>query len=753
MNNRGFLTELFKANRSSFVEDSKSPIKLDARLFSANAANVFVSHATSSRSLMSQSHLAQAVNLDKPDLNIIQSGLDQEFAKYTASKTITVNSEFLTLIKKYHTLTLDKLTGYVLIYRELTTSRICAMELPIYDKLSPYFGYEFTYHKDLTSFVTGDYLKAGTIIAKSPSVIVNDAGEQDDSALGLNANLVNITLPETDEDGYIVSKSFAKRLSFKVYDTRTISVGRDSFLLNLYGDENNFKPFPDIGEPINEDGALVASRRYDKRFGPALYSTKEYREFNPVFDNAVYVRGHLHSKVIDIKIIKNNIVKEDLPIGTDELCELYSKGYVTYCEKLIQSYDAFANETRGKTGNEIVINNTFNTLLVEAYGITDSNTDLTKLKLTARKELLDKYSIEFTIEYNYPASLGYKLSDTYHGGKGVITAIWEDEDMPTDEFGVRADVIGDPRSTISRLNVSRLMEKYIKSGTRRAQTILRDRFKLINKPTLQDCTSNEIVELFGIVLEFASLVNSDQFKTYNAVAKSMNLETMILIIDDILTNEFYIFMTIDMEAKAYEIIDAIDRSRFKPTKGFVTFNYRGRPVVTKEKISIGPLYFILLSKIADDALACSSAKINHFSIPVVASKADKYRTPYRNSAVRVNGETEGRLFAAYAGREFLAEFKDRATSVKSHAILYEKLLDAPEPGNIKNCIDRTEQPYGTDKALLLLNSVWNSAGIELAHSLSNDSDDVTNLTKDSIRMEDLDGIESLDIDYDNKEEN
>ena len=45
-------------------------------------------------------------------------------------------------------------------------------------------------------------------------------------------------------------------------------------------------------------------------------------------------------------------------------------------------------------------------------------------------------------------------------GKGVVSAIWEDENMPVDDHGVRADIIMTPPSMVNRMNPAQAMEQF-----------------------------------------------------------------------------------------------------------------------------------------------------------------------------------------------------------------------------------------------------------------------------------------------------
>ena len=136
-------------------------------------------------------------------------------------------------------------------------------------------------------------------------------------------------------------------------------------------------------------------------------------------------------------------------------------------------------------------------------------------------------------------------------------------------------------------------------------------------------------------------------------------------------------------------------------------------IAFSDPIRIAPVYEIVLNKTADNYLAASSGKLNHYNILINAGSVGKDRLPWRANGVRVMSETEGRLFLAYGSRRMIAELKDRAGSVPTHRAIYKNILDADVPTNIDAVVDRKLIPYGEDAALNLTNNIFNSSGISV----------------------------------------
>ena len=160
---------------------------------------------------------------------------------------------------------------------------------------------------------------------------------------------------------------------------------------------------------------------------------------------------------------------------------------------------------------------------------------------------------------------------------------------------------------------------------------------------------------------------------------------------------------------------------------------------------VTPIYMFMLSKIADSTLAAASSKVNHFGLPVVANKFDKFRYPHKNSPSKFLGETETRILTAYTDPIFAAEIRDRNASIETHKQVYHTILTAEHPTNIERAVDRSKIKYGNDKGLEILESLWNSAGltftyVEDKHPYYEYKESKDNADKNSVSIEDMEDL-------------
>ena len=737
--------EIIKSNLENYGEifKEKDPnLKLRQELFSMQALNPFIAYNSSPRGLMMSSHVAQLIVTNKPEKNIIQTTLDRDLAKYVISAKFLHDVEIVDVIKRYNGWSGEASnTEFNIIYRRLDDGKYDILNIKNYNKFHTHFGFRFKFLIDPNTMYPGQIFKKDTYVAV-PETILN---EDMDYGIGVNANVAMITLPEVAEDGVVVSKSYCEKNKFKIFETRILHINPEEILLNLYGNDEVHKPFPEIGEYVNENGILMATRKVDDIAMLGLLTTEELQKVNPIFDKAVYADG----KIIDIKIYKNKKNKM-IPQEPDAWLEKYIVGLEDFNKRMLDTYENIKRSSQG----EPELTPKFSKEIATAMAITESRNG--RVRKIYRKDEIELYRIEIVIEKEVVPTVGFKITDL-HGGKSVIIDVWDDADMPRDDHGNVADIIADPSATVSRLNIGRLYERYIKNSSRVAKKLIRDevsRILNIKNPNGRDIdrlTDDNVIYLFkDYVNEFVTILQNEQSMAYKQVLDSNNIPAMKEVLKEIVDEEFYIFMSLDMDKRAYEIVTDLELSKFKALYGSVEFNYYGKHVRTKTPIMIAPMYFILLSKIADDYLVTPSAKLNHFGLPISVGNADKFRLPYRNSPTKILGETEGRLYASYVGREFLAEIKNRNSSIEQHKTVYRNVLNAPNPFNIIDVIPRDKYKYEGDRAVTVLTSLFNSIGVDFKfvedNSLFHEPQELMNKISDDL------GIEVIEADEDIKGE-
>lgn len=702
--------------RDYFKVDPK--LKIKEELVSIHALQPFIAHNSSPRGYMFSGHLSQALTLNHSEEKIVQSGLERQLASNTFSKIMQCEARVIRVLKRYHSVdirSVDKLVDYIIVFQNLETEEYDAIVVPKHHYIQPPFGFTFKRNEELLeSLQPGDIIPKGTTLADSPGIAENNGYKY-----GVNANMLMATVPETSEDGVIISESLAKRLTYDCYEKRVIEFGKESFPLNLYGDKDNFKPFPEIGEYINPDGVLMAIRKYDDILAASTVSINDLQTYNPIFDKVCYAKApgnnnqnnNEYGVVVDIKLYTTDRWQKDLFTGMDAGIEKYNNGLVKFHKEFLDVYNVIKQEHYKFTDSyEPKLSETLQQLLLESMSIGGAARG--KSVFTFKSETIDNVRIEFVIAYrNNKLYKGNKITGN-SGDKGVIVDIRPDNLMPYTEINgerVRADIIMDPASIVSRMNIGRAYEHFFNATSRRCQYLIRQAMHYQPDRHISSYTEQEIQAGWEILLGLLELIETEQYDFYRQVGSHAD---KLEILGECLTKEVYLYYKVSSDKKAYAIVNDIQNSIYKPEINYVHLPTKdGKDIVTKRPMLIAPLYIMVLDKTAEIYLSTASAKVNHFGLPLVISSATKHDLPYRTSPTKTLSETETRLFTAYVSRKGIAELKDRANSLITHKEIYKNILEADKPSNIDHVIDRAKFPYGQDTVLEIINTIMNAAGV------------------------------------------
>lgn len=402
-------------------------LRIIEELIGIHAMNPFINHCSSARGTMMSSHFSQSLVLNDGEEKIIQTGLEKQFGDNTFAKKPEEDVRIIKVIDRYNSVEyngIDAVVEKTFIVESLETGEIDYIDVPYYHKLHQYFGFKYNINPDVDKLKPGDILPKGYILADSPTV-----GKNKGYKYGVNGNLALINTKETTEDGVIISKSFAEKLNYTIFESRVVEFGANHFPLNIYGDENTYKPFPDIGELVSDDSVIMALREYDERLSPALTSRNDVRDFDPLFDKVTYVKAPGEDKqikdfhnggmkkvnygrIVDIKVWSTPKSSKKVYTGTTDMLNKYVDGYKKYYNDLLRVYEDLSyDKLRTKqTKKELKLSDRFHRLIIEAMAIANPNND--KITYKNRNELLDLYRIEFVIEYTCTASIGSKISDS-----------------------------------------------------------------------------------------------------------------------------------------------------------------------------------------------------------------------------------------------------------------------------------------------------------------------------------------------------
>lgn len=695
-----------------------TPNELSPELVSLHGLNFSLDKNSSARNVMFGSHFSQRLAINGATEKRIQTGVEQDLAKYTFSIKMPCDGQIIKIIHRYPARVdrdfIPANPEIVVIYEDHKTKELGCFSIPGYTSFHQYFGFKYEHKPAMNLLVPGMFIEKDTIFADSPSV-----GENGGYMYGIELNMAFMSHPAVSEDGILISRDVLDRLKFKIYETRVVEFGSSCFPLNLYGNLDNYKPFPEIGEEIREDGILMMLRDYDYDLVPVAMSRYDAMEPDFIFDKAVYVRGP-KGKIVDIRVFRDNPESTVTPSGMMDSMEKYSHALTTFYKEIIDAERQISMDRKKKFNDaRVALKPELHRLIVEGLAICgdqynrnnkmkDAKT-LPKLNKVFRKAPVDDYRIEFVIEYELTPTNGFKLSAS-HGDKGVICHIAEPHEMPVDKNGVRADVIMDANSTFARMNIGRLYEHYFGACAMEASKNIRQQLGIPAMPAKQ--AIKEIKKLdpalvnntYNYVLGFYDLISPRQLEFFS---QQVTQEERLEHLSDIIDQGIYIYYPIDNPKDMKETVKAFEANPlYRPLYDTVTYTgFSGNKVITESPVRIAPLYLLLLEKITDDWSSVSSGKLQHFGVLSPMTKSEKYAYPFRNAPVRAIGETEGRIFAGYCGREGIAEMMDRSNNPITHRHIIRSILAADRPMDIDRAVDRNKVPLGNSKPLQLVRHI------------------------------------------------
>lgn len=692
------------------------PSELDPRILGVLGLSLFDDKNSAARKQMFSSHIGQALVVKGATERTIRNGMENEYGKYTFSVKMPVDADIIRLIERYPTTGMgDGSIAHnpetLVIYENDDTKEVCCLSLQDYFSHHQYFGFRYVRRPAMRTLRTKPSIAKGTILQDSPAVTENGGYK-----FGVQCNVAFMSHPAVSEDGILISRDVLDKFSFKKYETRVVEFGSKYYPLNTYGDENNYKIFPDIGEVVREDGVLMALRPYDERNAVVEQSRLSTMTIDPSYDRRVYADG-AGGRVIDIRVMHDpESAIPTTPVGMELQAEKYNAARLRYYQEIYNVYERLRRER----GPALLISHEFHRLVVEAYSVLgptkkregESPERVTKMY---KNVPLDDWRIEFVIEYDVTPTIGFKLTDT-HGGKGVICQVCEPHEMPIDAAGNRADIVMDPNATVSRMNLGRLYEQFINAASRDIAVELRQHLdarigQMVNPEALRNHANWN--HAWSRLMRYYEIVSPEMYQWFVSGQYSKKPEDHMA---SVLKDGITVYCPSNSAMMGPEMVELINQE-FNLVYGPVTYiGNSGIESRTASPVRIGSLYIMLLEKTADDWTAVSSGKWQNFGVLSPITNRDKHAHPTRNQAIRAFGETEIRIVTSYCGPYISAELLDRNNNIATHNSVLKSILYADKPSNIQQAVDRTVHPLGNARPLQLVKHLKLCGGIEFTYN-------------------------------------
>jgi hypothetical protein len=705
------------------------PNELDRRLMGVNGLNFADGTDSSPRKQMFSSHIGQCLVVKGGTERYLQTGMERQYAKTTFSVKAPEDLKVIKIIHRYQEGPgIDRIINpeTILIYEGQETGEIGMLRLPKYFSDQTYFGFNYQARQTLARLnanLQNATFRRGEILLDSPSVTLGG-----DYKYGVECNVAYMSHPAVSEDGIMVSRQVLKKFAITTFERREAEWGSRWIPLNLYGDENNYKPFPDIGDVIKPHGILMALRRDDRSLAIVEQSAADLMEIDYHHDRRIYAAG-AGGRVKDIKIYHDDYTNSNTPEAMQRQPMRYHRATQGFYKEVLDEINRLDKARDGK----IRLSNSLHALAVEAAAMRDNRTNGSQERrvLLHRKNPLDDWRVEFVIEYDFVPDIGNKITDC-HGGKGVICKIVDESEMPLDEFGNRADMVMDGNATNSRMNVGRLYEQYINAASRdvaeRTRAILGIGH---NEPDIRGTINQmeavkdpSVDQAWDYLMGYIKICSPERMWRWWAEGQAMtfneglkvNKHPRAVFLEEVCksTTGIKLYWPPNNEPEFPDIVRQCERSEggmYKPVYTPVTYvGNSGRTVKTINRFMIGSVYIIMLEKIADDWTAVASGKLQHYGVLSQITSWDKYSQPTRNQAIRAWGESEIRILVSFGGMRVTADILDRNNNPKTRRHILDTILNAPYPTNIDQVVDRRQVPYGGNKPLQLVKHMAECAG-------------------------------------------
>ncbi len=567
-----------------------------------------------SRKLMFGTHLEQRLPLCNPDVPYIQTGYEKQFGEYSSSFiTAKHDYEIFDKIFKYD---FNPNFQYYLIAIDHEDKVITVFEKKAYKHVTESYGYTFSNNGAI------NYAEPGTVISKGTTIIKSQAFDEYENRMdGKNFLTMYTACEETMEDAIVISESAAKALASPLIKKVTVQVNDNEIPLNLYGDDGNYKIFPDIGEEIKN--SILCGMRVEKK-EESLYSLSYNRLRELMISDERYT---VSGKVVDIDVFCN---APDRFIDNPYYGQIhkYYQGQMSMYQKIVDAVEVgLADELK----NGYKLDYEMQKLYSRAKGAIKGQQYFTNGKA------FSNMVIEITVIDEVPVLRGDKITNRY-GGKGVVSRIRPDAEMPMTNGGKHVDVLLNLCGVVGRMNAGQLFE----------QSISFICMKLVEFFRTEVLDVGECIDMY---LNLLKIVSPSMYEEASALIDTMTDEGLagayiLSIMDD---DSIYLAiepmtenMTMDKLEQLYEEFPFIKME--KVLMPIFDSKNELRYVPSRRPIMYGYLYFYRLKQYAEEKFSVTSLSSTNIKNENTRNKAsNNYRAMYARTPIRFGDMEFGNL--------------------------------------------------------------------------------------------------------------
>lgn len=603
----------------------------------------FPEKISTTRGVMMVKHTSQRVVVRNPEFPMMFTGAENEFGK-RSSWDVRATADYK-LMKKFVKFKDSPYSPIAYIFKNLETGKyLCKIYKPAVN-LTERYG--FRMKDNIRGINEGDVLPKGTSIAQSSSYV------DDNYCAGRNIRMAYAVLPELTEDSLMISEDAAKDLEYDMVDVVTVNVSKKSYLLNRYGRNGEYKPFPDIGEEVQND--VLCSIREN-----SYVSTLAEASIPHVNDTKYFS----HGTVVDIDIFTN--------------VEVEDAQFNRYLSQIRQWYtDIFSY-----ISTIITDPNQDDTSLLDIYHQAEKYLNGSAW---VTKEYIVDTIIKFTMLQPMKIAVGQKVVGRY-GNKSVISKIIPTDEMPKTDDGRPIHMLANALAVPNRIIAFATYEG--------SMTFMQDRMhQHIQHLWKEKLASQE--EIMTMVCDFVSIFEPDEGSEIMRVYK----ERPNTVFQDIMDHGIYIqikpFNKVCVRDALLQAYDAYP-DIMKPYKIYTKLHHRW--VQIDGEYPVGFQYTWVLKQEPSKALsAISTGRTTLYDQPVKTHQFTKNLRHYSDNPVKY-GEYDTMNFLAGVGIKEFSKLTTyyRGSQYMENSMLMSQLNDMgldltkynqfPQLDNLKNTL-------------------------------------------------------------------
>ena len=568
------------------------------------------------RKIMNGTHQSHTLVLTRGEVPYIMTGFENRFGERSSSilKTDT-DYEVVAKISKF---SYAPNHYYFLIVRDLSKPELDIIERVSYNHRTEMYGY---LHNNT---IMDSYATPGMIIPKGEVIRRSTGFDQfGNKTNGRNINVMYEALDDNMEDSVVISDYCSKVLSAPLIRDVSIIINENDIPLNLYGNDTMYKIFPDIGEDI-KDGILMAYRREKREESIYTQSVARLQQIM-MSDDKVSLKG----KVIDIDIKCNN---------PDHIkSRSYNQQFLTYYNERMR----FNNELIAIIAPFITQGYKLSYQLLKRFTL--ANDEINGKKFIDKKAF-SNIIIEFSVMENRILGIGDKVADRY-GGKGVVSKIVPQENMPKLPNGQYIDMIKNSSTMYNRENAAQVFELELNYISMNILDFIRN----------SKMTADDALNMIYKFLDIISPGEADYMRRYTA---RYDYNELIMFIESMLAHTcLYVSnlpvtecIDIDILAKLYDAFPWIEQCYLQVP--MINSNNQIRYVQTRRPVIAAPQYCIRLKQFAEEKFSATSLSSTNIMNENAKSKAAKnYKEPHSSTPIKFGQMESGDL--DHMGSEFV----------------------------------------------------------------------------------------------------